>query len=115
MVHLSTVGGAFHARLVAARLGAEGIVTELRGSVDGPYPSVGPVDVYVTAEQVDTAREILLADAVDAAFDDVSPLGSEGPSRVDHQLRARAAQWWQSLLALAVLVALTTVLVAHSY
>jgi hypothetical protein len=68
MVHLRTVHNTFHARVIAARLGADGIVTQLRGSVDGPYP-IGEVSVWVTEEDADSARELLLADEVESAFD----------------------------------------------
>lgn len=68
MVHLRTVSTAFHARVIAARLGADGIVTQLRGSVDGPYP-IGDVSVWVTEADADSAKELLLADEVEAAFD----------------------------------------------
>lgn len=67
MVRLLTTTSAFHARVVAARLGAEGILTELRGGDAGPYP-VGAVDVYVEAADLDAARELLLADEVEAAL-----------------------------------------------
>ena len=60
----------FHARVVAARLGAEGIVTQFRGNVDGPYP-MGTVEVLVTADDLVAARELLLADEVDAVLADV--------------------------------------------
>lgn len=69
MVRLTTVAGAFHARVLAARLGADGILTELRGNVEGPYPGMGLVDVYVEAERHDDAAVLLLADEVDAAFE----------------------------------------------
>ncbi|MHB8457318.1 MAG: hypothetical protein ACYDBS_06460, partial [Acidimicrobiales bacterium] len=59
-----------HGRVVAARLGAEGIVVHLRGVSEGPYPLQGAVEIFVSEEQWSTAREILLADAVDAAVDD---------------------------------------------
>ena len=67
-MHLRTVPSTFHARVIAARLGAEGIVTQLRGSVDGPYP-IGDVSVWVTEEDAESARELLLADEVESAFD----------------------------------------------
>lgn len=70
MVHLLTVGGAFQARVIAARLGSEGIVTSLRGAVDGPYP-FGDVLVFVDAEDMALARQLLLADEVEEAFVDV--------------------------------------------
>ena len=61
--------GSFHARVLAARLGAEGILVELRGMCDGPYPIAALVDVLVDEGQLALGREILLADAVDAAVD----------------------------------------------
>jgi hypothetical protein len=69
MRHLMTVQGTFHGRVLAARLGAEGVLVELRGLTDGPYPLQGAVEIFVDAPHYDEAREILLADAVDAAFD----------------------------------------------
>jgi hypothetical protein len=68
MVHLRTVHTAFHARVIAARLGADGIVTQLRGAVDGPYP-VGDVSVWVAEHDAECASELLMADEVEAAFD----------------------------------------------
>src|SRR5580704_6728168 len=68
MVHLRTVNTAFHARVIAARLGADGIPTQLKGSLEGPYP-FGTVSVWVAQSDADSARELLLADEVEAAFD----------------------------------------------
>jgi hypothetical protein len=70
MVPLTTVGSTFEARVVMARLGADGILTQLRGARDGPYPLPGPVEVLVVADQADEARELLMADQVEALFDD---------------------------------------------
>ena len=61
----------FEARVVMARLGAEGILTQLRGGGEGPYPLPGPVEVLVVVDQADEARELMLADQVEALFDDV--------------------------------------------
>ena len=69
MVRLATVRTTFHARVIAARLGAEGIVTDLRGNVDGIYP-MGDVHVFVSEEDLPAAQELLLADEVESAFDD---------------------------------------------
>jgi hypothetical protein len=69
MVRLATVGSSFHARVIAARLGSEGIVTDLRGNVDGLYP-VGDVHVYVDEADLDDAKELLMVDEVESAFDD---------------------------------------------
>src|SRR3954462_3828311 len=51
MVPVLRAEGTFHARVVAARLGSEGIVTQLRGNVDGPYP-MGSVEVLVTPDDL---------------------------------------------------------------
>jgi hypothetical protein len=68
MVHLASVDTPFEAKVLVARLGAEGIVWELRGASD-VYP-VGQTHVWVDEENVATARELLLTDAVEAVFDD---------------------------------------------
>jgi hypothetical protein len=82
MVHVRTVPTAFHARVIAARLGAEGIVTQLRGNTGGPYP-LGNVSVWVNEEDATAAGELLLADEVEAAFtpdpDDEEPTPSTRP------------------------------------
>ena len=70
MVHLLSVGNTFHARVVAARLGSDGILTELRGAVDGPYPGMGEVGLYVGEGDLPVARELLLADEVESAFEE---------------------------------------------
>src|ERR1700733_14950843 len=67
MVHLRTVPDAWHAKVLAARLGCEGIITQLKGNVSGPYP-FGAVSVLVEAGQAELAAELLLADEVEAAF-----------------------------------------------
>ena len=61
MVLLRTVPSSFHARVLAARLGADGIPTHLRGAVDGLYP-MGDVMVYVVDRDLEVAQELLLAD-----------------------------------------------------
>jgi hypothetical protein len=69
MVRLVTVSTTFHARVIAARLGSEGILCDLRGNVDGPYP-MGDVHVFVPFGELDAAAELLLVDEVESAFDD---------------------------------------------
>jgi hypothetical protein len=87
MVRLMTVDDAFGAKVVAARLGVEGIVWQLKGGFDGPYP-FGPVHVFVTAEDLEAARAVLAAavpleDDDDAEEDDVyEPRRSVGDRRV---------------------------------
>jgi hypothetical protein len=72
MVPLVSPRTAFEAKVVVARLGAEGIVWDLRGGIDGVYP-VGTVEVLVAEEDVERARELLLVDEVEAAFEGVDP------------------------------------------
>lgn len=68
MVHVVTASGAFHARVIAARLGAAGILCEVRGGLDGPYPLGGCVDVLVPDDEAAEARALLAADAAEAAL-----------------------------------------------
>jgi hypothetical protein len=97
MVRLMSVPNAFHARVIAARLGAAGVLTELRGNVDGPYP-VGDAHVYVPEDELSLAQELLLADEVEDA------LG--GGADVD--LRTPPALW----LVLVAILLLTVILFA---
>jgi hypothetical protein len=69
MVHLTTASGSFHARVLAARLGADGILTELRGDAAGPYPLHHEVEVLVPVDDLDVARELLLVDDIEAPTD----------------------------------------------
>ena len=92
MVRLATVAHPFHARVIAARVGAEGIVTELRGSIDGPYP-MGDVHIYVPEIDLPIAQELLLADEVESAFDDEEDFDEAG---APHEL-------WLILAAMMVL------------
>ena len=96
MVLLRTVPTGFHARVLAARLGSEGILAQLRGPVDGPYP-IGDVMVYVGEDDLDVARDLLLADEVEAAFDDDVDDGYERV--VSH----RQLLTWMSLALLVTL------------
>ena len=96
MVRLATVRTTFHARVIAARLGAEGIVTDLRGNVDGIYP-MGDVHVYVGEEDLPEAQELLMADEVESAFDDGADVnGDIGAPR----------ELWVFLIAVLLLAAL---------
>jgi|SRR5690554_4065358 len=88
MVRLAVVPTAFEAQLLAARLGSEGLLWQLRGNVGGPYP-VGPVEVLVRPDDLAVACELLLVDEVELAFeelDDDPDVGeaphAERPARV---------------------------------
>ncbi len=77
MVRLLTCGDGFEARLIAARLGSEGIVWSLRGGHDGPL-ALGTVDVLVDVDDLESARDLLGAGEVDVAADlDFAPVGTE--------------------------------------
>jgi hypothetical protein len=100
MVSLTTVANPVAARILAAHLGAEGIVWELRGNVDGPYP-LGPIEVLVAADDLDTAREIVVEQEIaedDAADDDFWRASSES--------RRSARNRWLPLALLLITVAI---------
>ena len=78
-MHLRTVPSVFHARVIAARLGADGIVVTLGGNTGGPYP-LGDVSVWVWEADAASARELLLADEVEAVFEP-EPDNEPVPSR----------------------------------
>jgi hypothetical protein len=79
MVHLATLSSSFEAQLVAARLGAEGVVWQLQGPVGGPLP-LSDVSVLVDEKDLVEARRILLLDGLgdigdrDAVDDSVDQL-----------------------------------------
>jgi hypothetical protein len=84
MTRLTTVGGSFAARVLAARLTDEGLLVELRGCVDSPYQfTVGDmsrVDVFVAEGDLEDAKLILLVNEVDSVLD--LPPQREGPASV---------------------------------
>ena len=98
MVRLVTVPNTFHARVIAARLGAEGMVTELRGNLDGPYP-MGDVHIYVGEDDLPDAQELLMADEVESAFDGVEDNIDTGTPR----------ELWLVLAAILVIAAVSFV------
>ena len=86
MALLTTAPGPFAARVLAARLGSEGILWELRGNQDGPYP-MGAVQVLVAQRDLRDARELLLADEIDAIDvhdddddDEATTVGARAPA-----------------------------------
>ncbi len=96
MQRLTWVNGSFIAHVLRAKLQAEGIDAELRGSVDGPYVlTVGDlarVEVYVPEDQMDDAKLVLLAGEVDAAL--AAPREWAGEAKPRRSLR------WAALAAL---------------
>jgi hypothetical protein len=95
MVRLATVRSTFHARVIAARLGAEGIVTDLRGNVDGIYP-MGDVHIFVGEEDLAEAQELLFVDDIESAFDE------DGDGDLDV---AAPRELWVFLVAVLLLAA----------
>src|SRR5689334_61933 len=61
LAKLLTVHSGFQARVVAARLGADGIPVQLTGASDGPYP-VGSTTLWVLPDDLDEALGLLLLD-----------------------------------------------------
>ena len=102
MVPVVRVTDAFHARVIAARLGSEGIVTQLRGGVDSPYP-MGAVEVLVGEDDLADARELLLVDEVESSFPE-----DDEPEWEPHVSRRRVAVW--VAIALAGLLVLGDIL-----
>jgi hypothetical protein len=95
MVRLITVSTGFEAKVIAARLGVEGILWELRGGVDGPYP-IGPVHVFVAEQDLSFARQVLLESEVESAFQEPRTASA----------RAQAARWVM-VASLAVMMMIT--------
>jgi hypothetical protein len=104
MVPVVRVANGFHARVVAARLGSDGIVTQLRGGIDTPYP-MGAVEVLVGEDDLEEARALLLVDDVESAFDDPDE-GDPPPAR--HRILPWVALVLAGLLVLADVVAMAS-------
>ncbi len=96
MVHLVSVHDQFHARVITARLGSDGIPIEVRPPLGGPYPLLGEVHLYVGENDIQLARDLLRADEDDA-----------GPPPDDVE---GAAPLRRPLLGQAVMLGLTVVL-----
>ena len=67
MVHLTSATGSFHARVIVARLAAEGIPAVIGGG-SWPFPTPGDVKILVRESDLAEASELLLFDRVDAVF-----------------------------------------------
>jgi len=84
MERLTWVSGSFSARVLEARLNAEGIDVALRGAIDSPYMlTVGDmarVDVYVPTDQLDDARLVMLAAEVDSVLAPPREWGGDPPT-----------------------------------
>ncbi len=109
LTQVTSVNGAFRARVLKARLESCGIDARLTGALDGVYGfTVGDmarVDVYVPEEQLDDARYVLLAGEVDAAMAAPSEWWDSGV-----EARQRARWPWMVALTLVIVAVLGPVL-----
>ncbi|MDQ1402331.1 MAG: hypothetical protein QOG03_647 [Actinomycetota bacterium] len=113
MVLLTTATGEFHARVLAARLGADGILTELTGVSCSPYPVLSrKIEVLVDEDDFDTARQLLLADEVDHIFelalDDDVLHTDDGSDR-----SAGGSPRWMVLLAVMAIIGLAATMLHY--
>ena len=108
MVHLLCVQHEFHARVITARLGSDGIFTEVRPPLGGPYPLPGEVHLYVGEEDVQLARALLSAD------EDQSRVGPEADPPEAREAALQPLLGTHARLALAILVLTSVLLVALS-
>ena len=63
MVPLATGLSDFEAKVLTARLGADGIIWQVRGVLDSVYP-IGATDVLVPDAELDAARLVAEVDAL---------------------------------------------------
>jgi hypothetical protein len=89
--HLTTVVGTVQGHLVVGRLRTEGIDAVMTGPGDGPYPFPSDVEILVPESQLAAANEVLLANAVEAVFDDADDAPPRRRSGIGRwRLRRRA-------------------------
>jgi len=93
MVPLATTRSAFEAQVLAARLGSEGILWQVRGGgADAMYP-IGSVDVLVAADDLERACEVLGA------------LDEEGVEPSDEGVGSDRTEWWMAVVVVGLLLA----------
>ena len=99
-------------RIIAARLGSEGVLWELRGGIDGPYP-MGPFHVYVAEPDLATAHEVLTPADDHDHDEDVDP--DQDPDGAGHAHDGRAPlALWLIVLAIVAMAAFGIARVAMS-
>ena len=92
MVRLLSTRDSFEAKLIAARLGSDGVLCQLRGGVDGMYP-VGVVHVYVEEDAVELARALVAEEAAEAGGFEADADGEGDDAGADGRGRAPLARW----------------------
>jgi len=114
LVPLVTGLSDFEAKLLAAQLGADGILWQTRGILDSIYP-FGGIDVLVPADQFDDARQVL-ALVVDAAPVEATAGARSTSGAVDAALvsdrvalAVGRSTWWLGVVAMAAVVAVVMV------
>jgi hypothetical protein len=110
MLPVATAGTSFEARVIAARLGADGIIWQFLGTLDGPLGPLpgGEVTVLVAEDDYEAARELLLADEIDAI--EVVDGSPHAPGGADAGRRSRIGGWWIAAgLAVAIVFTLARV------
>ena len=110
MVHLATLSSSFEAQVVAARLGAEGVVWQLQGPIGGPLP-LSEVSVLVVEEDLVRAREILLLGGLGSPGDPVD-LDPVADRRVNGVRRRRGVAL--AMVAGVVVLAITRTIGMHT-
>ena len=100
MVPLATTRSGFEAKVLVARLGADGILAQLQGgNADSLYP-VGAFDIFVDEEDLDRARE-LLEEGTGELIEEDDAYGEAQDSR--------RTEWWMAVIlvgSLALFIAL---------
>lgn len=100
----------FEAKLLAAQLGAEGILWQTRGIVDSIYP-FGGIDVLVPAEQVDDALLVLITLGDRVPVEALAPgVAPDRPPADDAAAVGRTRMsWWLGLAAVSAVVSIVMV------
>jgi len=111
LVPVATGLSDFEAKLLAAQLGAEGILWQMRGIVDSIYP-FGGIDVLVPSGQLDDARHVAAAIA-ELVPVDVGLVGSgagDEPSGPTPEVAGSGGPtWWLGIAAVGAVVAVLMV------
>ncbi len=105
MDHLSLVPLAsgltpFEAKVLTARLGADGFIWQVRGAMDSVYP-VGTIEVLVPAADVDDARALVLI-STDGYDEESAAYFGLGPH--DDGAGRSATSWWVGALVISGVV-----------
>jgi hypothetical protein len=103
LVLLATGLSDFEAKVLTARLGAQGIVWQVRGVVDSVYP-LGDIDVLVRADELDDAM-MLLSPGAEPMWGPDEPWGSADRSGTHVSADSYRTRWWFG----AALIGATTV------